>query len=190
MLTTGDFKRGLRVLLDGAPYTIEDFSVQTPSARGAATLFRARFRNMISGQVLDRTFEAGEKFEEPDVKLSQVQFLYTDGESCHFMDTQTYEQFTLSTDTLADAVPWLTEGLQVSAVVFNGRAVGINLPPFVEAEVELVGAGSRQDTASGKNLKEAKLTNGETVRVPLFIEPGERILVDTRTWEFAKRAQK
>ncbi len=188
MLSTGDFKKGVRILVDGEPYTVEDYTVQTPSARGAATLVRARMRNIVTGAVLDRTFKAGEKFGEPDVQLRRVQFLYDDGESCNFMDLGSYDQFALPPDQLGDAVPWLTEGLQISAVIFNGQAVGITLPPFVEAEVAMVGAGSRGDTASGKNLKEAELTNGVTVKVPLFIEVGDRVLVDTRTWEFAKRA--
>ena len=122
--------------------------------------------------------------------LRQVQFLYTDGEACHFMDLQSYEQFTLPVGNLGEIVPWLTENMQLSAVVFNGEAVGVGLPPFVEATVDMVGAGSRGDTASGKNLKEATLTNGRTLKVPLFVEAGERILVDTRTWEFSRRAPK
>lgn len=189
MLSTSDFKKGLRILMDGEPYALEDYSVQTPSARGAATLVRAKLRNMIRGALVDKTFKAGEKFEEPDVKLRQVQFLYDDGEASHFMDTQSYDQFSLADEQLGDAVPWLTEGLQCWSVIFNGRAVGVNLPPFVEAEIEMVGGGARGDTASGKNLKDATLTNGKTVKVPLFIESGERIVVDTRTWEFAKRAK-
>jgi elongation factor P len=190
MLTTGDFKRGLRILLDGEPWTVEDFTVQSPSARGAATLVKARLRNIVTGGILDRTFKSGEKFDEPDVALRQVQFLYGDGEACHFMDQQSYEQFSLPVASLGDVAPWLTENLQLSAVLFNGRAVGVSLPAFVEAQVDMVGAGSRGDTASGKNLKEAKLTNGQTVKVPLFIEAGEKILIDTRTWEFSRRAPK
>ena len=188
MLTTAEFKRGLRILLEGEPYAVEDFTVQSPSARGAATLVKARLRNMVSGNILDRTFKAGEKFDEPDVALRQVQFLYGDGEACHFMDQQSYEQFALPVDTLGEVAPWLTENLQLTAVVFNGRAVGVSLPSFVEAQVDMAGGGSRGDTASGKNLKEAQLTNGQTIKVPLFVEAGERILVDTRTWEFSRRA--
>lgn len=190
MVSTADFKRGLRILVDGEPYTVEDYSTQSASARGSATLVKVRLRHIVTRGILDRTCKAGDRFEEPDVALRQVQFLYDDGEHCHFMDQQSYEQFALPRTDLGDEAPWLTEGLQVTAVVFNGKAVGITLPSFVEAEVDLVGAGSRGDTASGKNLKEATLTNGQTIKVPLFVESGERILVDTRTWEFAKRAPK
>ena len=190
MLTTAEFKRGLRILLEGEPYAVEDFTVQSPSARGAATLVKARMRHIVTGGILDRTFKAGEKFDEPDVALRQVQFLYGDGEACHFMDLQSYEQFVLPVESLGEAAPWLTENLQLTAVVFNGEAVGVTLPAFVEAQVDMVGAGSRGDTASGKNLKGVSLTNGQTLKVPLFVEAGERILVDTRTWEFSRRAPK
>jgi elongation factor P len=145
---------------------------------------------VVTGQVSDRTFKAGERFEEPDVAIRTVQYLYRDGDDFHFMDQQSYEQFTLTAATLGDLTPWLTENLEVTAVLYNGQAVGVTLPAFVEAEVDMVGGGSRGDTASGKNLKDATLTNGETIKVPLFIESGERILVDTRTWEFARRAPK
>ena len=190
MLTTGDFKRGLRILFEGEPYNVEDFTVQSPSARGAATLVKARLRNIVTGTIRDMTFKSGEKFDEPDVALRQVQFLYGDGESCHFMDQTTYDQFTLPVAQLGDIAPWLVENMELQAVLFNGEAVGVSLPSFVEATVDMVGGGSRGDTASGKNLKEATLTNGQTIKVPLFIESGEKILVDTRTWEFSKRAPK
>jgi elongation factor P len=106
------------------------------------------------------------------------------------MDQQSYDQFTLGAETLDEAAPWLTENLEVTAVLYNGHAVGITLPSFIEAEVDMVGGGSRGDTASGKNLKDATLTNGRSIKVPLFIESGERVLVDTRTWEFSRRAPK
>lgn len=188
MIATGDFKRGVRILVDDEPYTIEDHTVQTPSARGAATLVKVRLRHVVTGQVSDRTFKAGERFEEPDVAVRTVQFLYRDGDDFHFMDQQTYDQFTLSAATLGEVAPWLVENLELTAVLYNGQAVGVTLPSFVEAEVDMVGGGSRGDTASGKNLKDATLTNGQTLKVPLFIESGERVLVDTRTWEFARRA--
>lgn len=190
MLTTGEFKRGLRILVDGEPYTVEDYTVQTPSARGAATLVRTKLRHVVHGTLVDRTFKSGEKFEEPDVAFRQVQFLYADGDAAHFMDLGSYEQFALPLEPLGDTAAWLSEGLQLGATLYNGRVVGVNLPQFVEAEVATVGGGSRADTASGKNLKDATLTNGLTVRVPLFIDSGERILVDPRTGEYVRRAQR
>ena len=188
MISTGDFKRGGRVLLDGEPYTIEEFTVQTPSARGAATLVRCKLRGVLNGTLVDRTFKGGDKFEVPDVGFRQVQYLYGDGDSSHFMDVASYEQFALPNERLGDMVPWLTEGLQLSSVVWDGNVVGVDLPQYVEAQVDMVGGGSRSDTASGKNLKEATLTNGQRIRVPLFVESGERILVNPRTQEFVRRA--
>jgi len=190
MLTTADFKKGTRLLVDGQPYVLMDYSVQTPSARGAATLVRAKIRHIVTGAVFDRTFKAGEKFEEPDVQYRQVQVLYRDGAACNFMDLGTYEQFALSAKQLGEAADWLKDGLELRAVVYNGQVVNVDLPAFIEIEVQMAGAGSRGDTATGKNLKDALLTNGVTVKVPLFIESGDRIVVDTRTGEFARRAPK
>jgi len=188
MISTGDFKRGARILVGDEPCTIEDFSVHTPSARGAATLVRCKLRSILSGTLMDKTFKAGEKFDVPDVSFRQAQFLYDDGDHCHFMDVSSYEQFALARDTLEEMLPWLSEGLQVSSVVFDGRVVGLDLPQYVEATVDMVGAGSRSDTASGKNLKDALLDNGLTIKVPLFIDNGERIVVNPRTLEFVRRA--
>ena len=95
MLSTSDFKRGLRVLVDGEPYAILDYTVHTPSARGAATLFKARLRHIVEGGITDRTFKGGTRFEEPDVVVRNVQFLYRDDEGTHFMDQESYDQFTL-----------------------------------------------------------------------------------------------
>ena len=189
MIATGDFKRGVRILVDGEPFAIDEHTVQTPSARGAATLVKVRLRSIVTGQVSDRTFKAGEKFEEPDVAIRGVQFLYRDADGCHFMDHETYDQFGLGDDVLGEIDPWLTDQLELTGVFFNGNPVGVSLPTFVEAEVDMVGGGSRGDTASGKNLKDATLTNGQRLKVPLFIEAGEKVLVDTRTWEFARRAK-
>jgi elongation factor P len=189
MLTTGEFKKGVRVLVEGEPYSIEDYSVQTPSARGAATLVRTKLRHVVNGQLVERTFKSGEKFEQPDVAFRQIQFLYADSDGCHFMDVESYDQFALPNERLEGIVPWLTEGLALRSVVYNGNVAGVSLPQYVEAEIDMVGAGSRADTASGKNLKDATLTNGVTVKVPLFIESGEKVLVDPKTGEFVRRAR-
>ncbi len=190
MIGTSEFKRGVRIVVEGQPYTIEDFTVQTPSARGAATLVRVRLRHIVTGDYLERTFKAGERFEQPDVSFRRVQFLYSDGEACHFMDLESYEQFALPLDGLREEAAWLYDGLEATAVALEGRVVGIHMPQFVEAEVAMVGGGSRSDTATGRTSKDAVLTNGKTLKVPLFVEAGEKILVDTRTWEFARRADR
>jgi elongation factor P len=190
MISTTEFKRGARILVEGEPYQLEDYQVQTPSARGAASLVRCKLRHVVTGALLDKTFKSGEKFDEPDVALRQVQYLFGDGESSHFMDLLSYEQFAIPNERIEDIVPWLTDGLNLNAVYWNGSVAGLNLPQYVEAEIDMAGGGSKSDMASGKNLKEAFLTNGVTIRVPLFIESGERVVVDPRTLEFIRRASK
>lgn len=188
MISTGEFKRGARILVDGEPFAIESMSVHSPSARGAATLVRCKLRNIVSGVLVDKTFKGGDKFEVPDVSLRKIQFLYDDGESCHFMDTASYEQFALADETIEEIKPWLSGDMQLDSVLWNGKVVGVSLPQHVEAVVDMVGAGSRSDTAGGKNVKEATLTNGMSIKVPLFIDSGEKILVDPATGEFVRRA--
>jgi len=188
MINTGDFKKGTRILVDGEPWSIENVTVQTPSARGAATLVRCKLRNIVTAALLERTFKGGDKFEVPDVSLRKVQFLYDDGESCHFMETESYEQFELPNDGIEDIRPWFVEEMQLDSVLWNGNIVGVTLPLHVEGVVDMVGGGSRSDTAGGRNLKDATLTNGLTIKVPLFVENGEKILVDPSTGEFVRRA--
>lgn len=187
MIVTSDFKRGLAILVEGKPYVITDFSVQTPSARGAATLVRVKGRNVLTGQVLDMTFKSGDKFDEPDLEYRKTSFLYADGDDYHFMDEQSYEQFHLSKDSLADHIQWLKEGVTLKSIVFDGKVVGIELPQFIEFEVTETGPGGRSDMASGKVTKPATLSNGTQIRVPVYLEAGEKVLVDTTTGEFVRR---
>lgn len=188
MIQTGDFKRGLAILVEGQPYMIVDYSVQTPSARGAATLVRVKGRNVLTGQALDLTFKSGDKFEEPDLERRRINFMYAEGDEFHFMDEESYEQFHLGRETLGDAVRWLREGVTFRSVVFEGRVAGVEVPQFVEFEVVETGPGGRSDMASGKVTKTATLSNGTPIRVPVYLEAGERVVVDTTTGEFVKRA--
>ena len=178
MLSTADFKKGLRILVDGEPYTVEDYSVQTPSARGAATLVKARLRGIVTGTVMDRTFKAGEKFDEPDVVVRQIQFLYRDGDEFHFMDQQSFEQFSLSADVLGEAGPWLTEGLQLPAVLFNGRPVGVTLPAFLEAEVDIqpIPSEAGNDVTVVLDIVEKNEIYIEEVRIRGNIKTQDRVI--------------
>ena len=187
MLTTADFRKGLAILVEGQPYLIMDYSVQTPSARGSATLVRIKGRNVITGQVLDMTFKAGEKFQEPDLERRKINFLYAAGDEFHFMDEQSFEQFHLDRETLQDAARWLREGITLRSVVFQGAVVGIELPQFVELKVVETGPGGRSDMASGKVTKPATLENGTQIRVPVYLDGGETVMVDTTTGEFERR---
>jgi elongation factor P len=187
MILTSDFKRGLAILVEGKPFVIMDYSVQTPSARGAATLVRVKGRNVLTGQVLDMTFKSGEKFEVPDLERRKIGFLYAEGDDFHFMDEVSFEQFHLNRDMLGDNVQWLREGVSLTSVVFEGRVVGVEVPQFVEFEVTETGPGGRSDMASGKVTKPATLSNGTQIRVPVYLEAGESVMVDTTTGEFVRR---
>jgi elongation factor P len=187
MIVTSDFRRGLAILVEGKPFIITDYTVQTPSARGAATLVRIKGRNVLTGQVLDMTFKSGDKFEEPDLERRRIGFLYADGDDFHFMDEQSFEQFHLGRDGLGDNVRWLKEGISLTSIVFEGKVVGIEVPQFVEFEVTETGPGGRSDMASGKVTKSATLSIGTQIRVPVYLEAGESVLVDTTTGEFVTR---
>jgi elongation factor P len=189
MITTSDFKRGLAILVEGKPWVITDYTVQTPSARGAATLVRVKGRNVLTGQVLDMTFKSGDKFEEPDLERRKISFLYAEEDDYHFMDEVSFEQFHLGRDGLGDAVRWIREGITLTSIVFEGRVAGVEVPQFIEYEVTETGPGGRSDMASGKVTKAATLSNGAQIRVPVYLEAGERVLVDTTTGEFVRRVQ-
>ena len=189
MITTSDFKKGAQILIEGQPYTIMDYSVQSPSARGASTLYRTKVRNILSGSVFEKTFKAGEKFDEPDVEQRDAQYLYDAGGEYHFLDQQTFEQFALSSDALGDQALFLAENAIVRSTLYNGEVVAVELPQFVEFDVVETEPGERGNTAAGKVMKEAKIETGAVVRVPLYLDQGERIVIDTTTGEFVKRAR-
>lgn len=187
MIVTGDFKKGLRLLIDGDPYELMDYTVSTPTARGSATLVRCKVRNVLTGSVFDKTFKAGEKFQEPDLQLRPAQFLYADGTDYHFMDAESYEQFHIDADHLGDKTQWLTENSGVRSLLFNGKVANIELSQFMEFEIQETDPAVRGDTASGRVMKDARISTGATVKVPLYMEAGERILVATETGEFVRR---
>jgi elongation factor P len=189
MITTNEFKKGAQILIDGQPFTVVDYTVQTPSARGAGTLFRTRVRNILTGAVLDKTFKSGDRFDEPNVEDHEAQFLYEAGGEYHFLDQESFEQFTLGADVLGDRVGYLVENTIVRSLAYNGEVVSIDLPQFVEVDVVEVESAARGDTAAGKVLKDARVATGANVRVPHYLEAGERIVVDTTTGEFVKRAR-
>ena len=191
MISTHDFKKGARLELDGFPWAIVSTNTQTPSARGAATLVKVRLKNILTGQVSDRTFKSGEKFQEPDLDMRPSQYLYSapDGPDTiyYFMDTANYEQFELRNEHLGDMRRWLTENLEVTAVSYNGVVVGVELPQFIVLEVDRVEPGSRGDTASGAVTTTAHTTTGIRVQVPLFVKSGDQIRIDTTTGTFKDR---
>jgi len=183
-----DLRRKMFFELDGAPYLCLDVQISTPTARGGQTLVRVKMRNLKTRAVFDRTFKAGEKFREPDLTQVPASYLYSDGAGSHFMDQESFETLTLGKDMLGDALDFLVDGLVVQLLLFNGSAIGLQLPPQVELKVTYTEPGTRGDTASGNVTKAATLETGVEIRVPLFIRSGEKVKVNTETREFAGRA--
>ena len=189
MISTSDFKRNLRIQIDGEPYVILDVHVQSPSARGASSLSKIRVRNMKTGQVLDKTFRGGDKVEEPNVELRPIQFLYRDDDGFHFMDTQSYDQFMLGTDDLGDLGGYLKDGMSgIRSVVCNERVISIELPNTIALRVVQTDPAIKGATAQAQT-KPATLETGLVIQVPSYLESGELVQVDTRDGRFLGRVK-
>jgi len=187
MFTTSDFKKGLVIQLDGAPCLIIDVAFQSPSARGANTMVKTRYRNLITSQVLDRTFRSGDKVDEADYGRNKGQFLYADGANGVFMDLETYEQFEVAEEGFESLAPFLLEGTEVVLGLFEGRLVNVELPMTVELTVTETAPVLKNATATAQT-KEAVLETGLRLQVPPYLETGEKIKVDTRDGRFISRA--
>jgi elongation factor P len=187
MLTTSDFKKGLIIQLEGAPCMLTDVTVVSPSARGANTMVKTKYRNLLTGQVLDRTFRSGDKVDEADFERHKGQFLYADGDVGFFMDLETYEQFEMGGDNFGLISPYLLDGAEVQLGLFQGRMINVDLPMTVELTVTETPPVIRNATATAET-KEAILETGLKVKVPPYLETGDRIKVDTRDGRFISRA--
>jgi elongation factor P len=183
-----DIKRKMFFEHEGAPYHCIDVEVSKPTARGGQTLVRIKMRNLLTRAVFDKTFKAADKFKEPDLTTETASFLYADSSGFNFMNQETFETVTLNADIIGDAAKLLADNVSVDIQRFNGRPIGLELPPHVELTVAYTEPGVRGDTASGGVTKVAKLETGLEIRVPLFIKEGERVKVHTETREFAGRA--
>jgi len=189
VITVSDFRRGLRLLLDNDPYVILDVHAQSPSARGASTITKLKVRNLRTGQVFERSFRGAEKLEEPDLEFRPVQFLYSDDDGFHFMDTSSYEQIALSADEVGESAGFLKEGLEdIRSVVFNGKVISIDLPHTVVLRVVETAPAIKGGTAQAQT-KPATLETGVVIQVPSYMEPDEDIVVDTREARFMSRAK-
>jgi len=182
-----EIKRKMFFEHEGAPYVCLDVEVSKPTARGGQTLVRLKMRNLITRAVFDKTFKAGDKFQEPDLAVIEAAYLYKDGDGYHFMDQQNFETLTLRADLLGDDRLMLSDNMIVQIQKFNGNPIGVQLPTIVELKVAYTEPGVRGDTASGGVTKAATLETGLEIRVPLFIKEGERVKVHTETREFAGR---
>jgi elongation factor P len=182
-VSTAEFKKGLKIQFDGAPYTIVDFQHVKPGKGGA--FVRTKLKHMRLGRVIDNTFRAGEKVELVDFEEKRMQYLYKD-ERFHFMDLDTYDQISLSADEVGEARDFLKENTEVEILFIEGSPVTVELPNFIELQIAKTDPGIRGDTASGGS-KPATLETGAVVQVPLFLNEGDVVKVDTRSGEYLGR---
>lgn len=184
MISTNDFKTGLTVEIDGDAFTVVDFQHVKPG-KGAAFV-RSKLRNMRSGAVIERTFNAGEKLPKAHLERRDMEYLYHDGTYYVFMDQETFEQSLLTEKQMADGTNYLKENMVISVLTFKNEIIGIDLPAQVELEVVETEPGIKGDTASGGN-KPATLETGAVVRVPFFINVGDKVRVNTKTGDYLER---
>lgn len=184
--STSEFRSGLKVMLDGDPCSIVDNDIVKPGKGQAFN--RVKLRNLRSGRSWERTFKSGESLEAADVMDYEMEYLYTDGEFWYFMDPASYEQHQADKAAVADATQWLKEQDLCVITLYNGAPLTVTPPNFVELQVVETDPGVRGDTASGGS-KPARLSTGATVKVPLFLEQGEVIKVDTRSGEYVGRVK-
>ena len=181
---TSQFRNGLKIELDGEPYTIVSFQHVKPGKGGA--FVRTKVRNLKNGRTIDRRFRSGEKVDEADIQENKMQYLYRDGENLVFMDSQTFEQLPFSEAQVGDAKEFLKENQEVDVLFWRSKPINIELPPFIEAKITRCEPGIKGDTASNVT-KPATIETGAVVQVPLFVKEGERIRVDTRTGDYVER---
>lgn len=185
MITTSEFRNGAKLELEGEPFTIIEFQHVKPGKGGA--FVRTKLKSLRSGNVIERTYRSGEKLPTPDLEELELKFLYAAGEQYTFMDTSTYEQHTFGRDLLGDGWDLLKEDMTVKLLLHKAVPIGMELPIFVELKIAKTDPGVRGDTASGGS-KPATLESGATVKVPLYIDEGVVVKVDTRTREYVERA--
>jgi elongation factor P len=186
MPSTSEFRNGLKVELEGEPYTIVEFQHVKPGKGGA--FVRTKLKHLRTGRVIDRTFRSGESLGDPDIDQREMQFLYQDADTVTFMDTTTFEQIPLQRANLGDSVKWLKEEMVVQILFYKGTPISFELPTFVELAIRKTEPGVRGDTASG-GTKPAELETGAVVNVPLFLNEGDVLKIDTRTGEYIERVK-
>jgi len=184
VISTGDLKKGVVIQLDGEIWQILDYH-HIKMGRGSAQV-RIKLRNIKRGQTVERSFQAGEKWPRAYLENRQVQYLYGDGNDFNFMDTSSYEQFSMTREQLGDAANYLVEGMMVDRTSYEGETIGVELPVTVDMKVTGTEPGFAGDTASGAR-KPATTASGLVVQVPLFVQIGDTIRIDTRTGEYQTR---
>jgi elongation factor P len=186
MISSNDFRNGVTILVDGQLWTVIEFLHVKPG-KGSAFV-RTRLKNVKTGSTVERTFRAGEKLERATVDNREMQMLYNDADGYHFMDSETYENVTLQRELIGDPADFLKDGMKVAVQTHEGVPISIDLPAHVELRVEETDPGYKGDTATGAS-KPAKLETGASVQVPLFVNPGDLIRIDTRDRRYIGRVQ-
>ncbi len=186
MYECSDLRKGLKIVIDGAPHVITQYDFVKPG-KGQA-LYKCKLKNMLTGSQFDRTYRSGEKFQEAALEEVQMEYLYFDGENYCFMNTTTYDQEVLTPAQVGDARNFLKENTVCNALMFDGRAIDITLPNFVILRIVKADPWVKGDTASG-DTKPATLETGVVIQVPPFLEEGELIKIDTRTGQYVERVK-
>jgi elongation factor P len=187
MYENADFKKGLKIMVEGSPYTILDFQHVKPGKGNQFT--RTKMRNLLTGQLLERTFKSGERFEEPNVVHREMTYLFKDDTGYTFMDKENFEQIIINANHIGDAGLYLLENMEVSILFYNDRPVTVDVPKSVVLKVTSTDPGFKGDTVSGGS-KPAILETGHVVKVPLHISVGDALKVDTSTGEYVERVNK
>jgi elongation factor P len=185
-LSTNQFKTGVKVLIDGDPNIMVDVDMVKPGKGQAFT--RIKLKNLFTGRTVERTFKSGESLEAADVMETDMQYLYNDGESWNFMNPNTYEQVAADANAVGDAAQWIKEEDMCTVTLFNGNPIQVAAPNHVELVITQTDPGLKGDTASG-GTKPATVETGAVVKVPLFVDEGEKIKIDTRTGEYLSRVK-
>lgn len=186
-MDTSEIRKGLKMMVDGQPFTVIDFQFVKPGKGQAFT--RVKVRNLINGSVLERTYKSGEKIERADVEEKVMQFIYPEGSDYVFMDEGSGEQVTIPGDKMEDEAKWISDGMNVDVTFWNGQPIGISIPNSVVLQIVTSEPGVKGDTASGAT-KPATLSTGAVINVPLFVNEGEWVKVDTREGAYIERVNK
>jgi elongation factor P len=184
-ISTSDFKNGVKLEIDNQPYLVVNNEFVKPGKGQAFN--RVKLKNLLTGRVVERTFKSGDKADVADIVEATMRMLYIDGDASIFMDDKTYDQVSIPLDSLGDTSQWLKEDTLYSVLFYKGSPVSVEPPTFMELLIVECDPGVRGDTASGRVLKPATLETGAKVQVPIFIDNGEKIKVDTRTAEYVSR---
>lgn len=184
---TNEFKKNVKLEIDNAPYQIVEFQHVSPGKGSAFT--RTKLKNLLTGNVIERTFKSGDKVPAADVELKEMQYLYKDGEGYHFMNTENYEQIVLNADQIGENSNFMMDNMQVQVMVYNGVPVSVELPTFVELKVKETAPSFRGDTVTG-GTKPATMETGAVVQVPFHISEGDKLRIDTRDSSYVEKVNK